>query len=184
MLKQQSADITNLISKMREQYHTLRRHYDQQLEEIELAFEKERVELLSKNKAEVETLFEKRRQMEETEFLERRQERERGFQLKIEEQRTHDADDYNKCKIALEKGIQELEQHLEKMRSTYQLNKEKLEYNLAVLAERNKEHKAIQSSYKNRLSRLRDTLSKLMSRYNHLDQKYKQTNTELTSEYK
>merc|ERR1719291_1550471 len=111
--------------------------------------------------------------MEETEFLERRQERERDFQQQIEDLRTHNADDYNKCKIALEKGIQELEQHLEKMMSTYQLNKEKLEYNLQVLSERNKEHIAIRSSYKNRLNRLRETLNNLMGRYNALDSRYK-----------
>lgn len=50
-------------------------------------------------------------------------------------------------------------------------NQEKLEYNLQVLSERNKEHTAIQSSYKNRLNRLRETLNTLMSRYNTLDQK-------------
>lgn len=184
MLKTQSADITSLIGKMREQYHTLRRHYDQQLEEIEEAAEHERTEQLSKNKAEIEALFEKRRQMEETEFLERRQDRERGFREQIDELRTQNVDDYNKCKIALEKGIQELEQHLEKMMSTYLLNKEKLEYNLQVLTERNKEHSAIQSSYRQRLNRLRETLNNLMSRYNSLDQKYKHQNSELTEEYK
>ncbi|CAJ1413811.1 unnamed protein product [Effrenium voratum] len=184
MLKQQSLDITTLISKMREQYHSLRQHYEQQLEDIEQAFEEERKEMLQKNKAEIEALFEKRRQMEENEFLERRQERERGFQLQIDELRTDNADSYNKCKIALEKGIQELEQHLEKMLATYLLNKEKLEYNLQVLSERNKEHTAIQSSYKNRLNRLRETLNTLMSRYNTLDQKYKTHNHELTEEYK
>merc|ERR1719432_579036 len=114
---------------MRDQYHALRKHYEQQLEQIEEAFEQERTDTLGKNKAEIEALFEKRRQMEETEFLERRQERERGFQQQIEELRTQNADYYNKCKIALEKGIQELEQHLEKMISTYLLNKEKLGYN-------------------------------------------------------
>lgn len=61
---------------------------------------------------------------------------------------------------------------------------EKLEYNLQVLSERNKEHTAIQSSYKNRLNRLRETLNTLMSRYNTLDQKYKSHNHELTEEYK
>merc|ERR1719221_1768529 len=65
MLKQQSSDITTLISKMRDQYHTLRRNYEDQLEEIEGAFDEERTELLAKNKAEIEALFEKRRQMEE-----------------------------------------------------------------------------------------------------------------------
>mmetsp|Transcript_86809 Transcript_86809/g.280490 ORF Transcript_86809/g.280490 Transcript_86809/m.280490 type:complete len:672 (-) Transcript_86809:69-2084(-) len=184
MLKQQSADITSIIAKMREQYHTMRRHYEQQLEEIEDAFEQERTDLLAKNKQEIESLFEQRRQMEESEFLERRQDRERGFQQQIEELRTHFADDYNKCKIALEKGIQELEQHHEKMMSTYQLNKEKLGYNLQVLTERNKEHQAIQSTYKNRLNKLRETLNTLMSRYNTLDQKYKHQNMDLTEEYK
>jgi dynein regulatory complex protein 1 len=184
MLKQQSADITTLIGKMREQYHTLRRHYEQQLEQIEEAFEQERTDLLGKNKAEIEALFEKRRHMEEMEFLERRQERQKGFEHQIEELRTTNADDYNKTKISLEKGIQELEQHLEKMMSTYLLNREKLDYNLQVLQERNKEHTAIQSSYKNRLNRLRESLNNLMSRYNTLDQKYKHYNVELTEEYK
>merc|ERR1719440_2239347 len=111
-------------------------------------------------------------------------ERERKFQQRIDELRQSDADDYNKSKIALERSIQELEQHLEKMMATYQLNKEKLDYNLQVLTERNKEHSAIQSSYKNRLNRLRETLNNLMSRYSKLDQKYKTENTELTEEYK
>ena len=64
------------------------------------------------------------------------------------------------------------------------IRQEKLEYNLQVLSERNKEHTAIQSSYKNRLNRLRETLNTLMSRYNTLDQKYKTHNHELTEEYK
>merc|ERR1712193_526448 len=47
-----------------------------------------------------------------------------------------------------------------------------------------KEHSAIQSTWENRLNRLRETLNNLMSRYSKLDQKYKQENTELTEEYK
>ena len=43
-------DITTLISKMRDQYHLLRQHYEQQLEDIEQAFEEERKEMLQKNK--------------------------------------------------------------------------------------------------------------------------------------
>merc|ERR1719504_171058 len=184
MLKQQSFYISSLIGKMRDQYLTLRRHYEQQLDQIEEAFEQERTDVLGNNKAEIEALFDKRRHMEEIEFLERRQERQKYFEHQIEELRTTNADDYNKTKISLEKGIQELEQHLEKMMSTYLLNREKLDYNLQVLQERNKEHLAIQSSYKNRLNRLRESLNNLMSRYHALDQKYKHSNMELTEEYK
>lgn len=184
MLKQQSSDITELISKMRAQYLTLRRHYEKQLDDIEEAFNKERSELLKENKAEMEKLFDERRKMEETEFLERRQEREREFQQQFDALYTENVDEYNRSKILLEKGIQELQQHLEKMISTYLLNKEKLDYNLQVLHERNQEHSAIQSTYRNRLNRLRETLNTHMSRYNELDQKYKRQNMNLTEEYK
>jgi dynein regulatory complex protein 1 len=194
MLKQQSSDIggdnrgiqktLGVIGKMREQYHTLRRHYEEQLEVIERAFEAEREDHLKRNKEDIKELFDKRRNMEEQEFLERRQQREQKHTEEIEELRRNFWDDYNQCKVNLERGIQELEQHLEKMMSTYLLNKEKLDYNLQVLQERNKEHQAIQSSYKNRLNKLRETLNTLMSRYNTLDQKYKHQNMELTEEYK
>lgn len=40
----------------------------------------------------------------------------------------------------LETDIQNLEQHLEAMRATYQLNTEKLEYNYRVLVERDHEN--------------------------------------------
>jgi len=183
-LKQQSGDITSLITKMREQYHAMRRGYDQQLEEIEKAFEQERRELIDSNKHEIEELFEKRKQMEEIEFLEERQKRERKFQQEIEELRTRDSDEYNQCKIKMEQSIQEFEQHHERMIATYQLNQTKLEYNNEVLAERYKEHSVIQSHYKNRLSKLRGTHSKLVERYTDLDKGYKEKNTQLTGEYK
>merc|ERR1719409_2639976 len=73
------------------------------LDAIEEAFVKERSDLLSKNKAEIEALFEERRHMEETEFLEARQERERRFQARIDELRQNDADEYNKNMIAFER---------------------------------------------------------------------------------
>merc|ERR1719262_1672960 len=110
--------------------------------------------------------------MEETDFLEERQMREREFQMKTDTLRINHADEFNQSKIALEKSIQDLEQHLEKMMATYQLNKEKLEYNLQVLTERYKEHSAIKLQYKNRLQRLRETLNTLMSRYLKMDSKY------------
>merc|ERR1719482_2504181 len=132
----------------------------------------------------MEELFEKRKRMEENEFLEARQNRERQYQIRTDQLRTTHADEFNQSKIALERSIQDLEQHLEKMMATYQLNKEKLEYNLQVLTERYKEHGAISSQYKNRLNRLRETLNTLMGRYHKMDGKYRQENIELTDEYK
>ena len=45
-------------------------------------------------------------------------------------------------RIKLETDIQTLEQQLEEMRATYQLNTEKLEYNYRVLTERDMENSA------------------------------------------
>jgi dynein regulatory complex protein 1 len=187
VLKQMALDVGGpggLIAKMRLQYQSLRNEYEEQLDATENAFIQERTELRDRHKVEMEELFEKRKRMEETDFLEERQKRERDFQEKTDMLRINHADEFNQSKIALEKSIQDLEQHLEKMMATYQLNKEKLEYNLQVLTERYKEHSAIQSQYKNRLNRLRETLNTLMGRYHKMDGKYRQENIELTEEYK
>lgn len=58
--------------------------------------------------------------------------------------------------------IQTLEQQLEEMRATYQLNTEKLEYNYRVLTERDMENSATLSHQKRKLSKLKDALSGLV----------------------
>eukprot|EP00397_Hematodinium_sp_SG-2012_P021688 GEMP01022425.1.p1 GENE.GEMP01022425.1~~GEMP01022425.1.p1 ORF type:complete len:682 (+),score=169.67 GEMP01022425.1:38-2083(+) len=183
-IKMMSMDTHKLVEEMCQQARTMQAAYGVRYGKTEQAFLKDRNEMLGRNKGEMDQLFEQRRQMEECEFIEQREAREAKYQQKIDDLRTQDADDYNKSKMSLERSIQELEQHLEKMMANYQLNKEKLDYNLQVLTERNKEHSAIQSSYKNRLNRLRETLNHLMTRYHKLDQKYKQENLDLTEEYK
>lgn len=57
---------------------------------------------------------------------------------------------------------QTLEQQLEEMRATYQLNTEKLEYNYRVLTERDMENSATLSHQKRKLSKLKDALSGLV----------------------
>lgn len=133
VLKRQSGDVSVVLKKMRAQYVLMQGLYSDQLDAVEKAFSDERGDLMKKNKDEIEALFEKRRAMEETDFLESRGEREAKFQDKIKELRESDGDEFNNSRIALEKSVQELEGHLEKMASTYQLNKEKLDYNLQVL---------------------------------------------------
>ncbi|CEM02485.1 unnamed protein product [Vitrella brassicaformis CCMP3155] len=183
-LGRQEEAVKLILQRMRSQYETLKKHYADELDAIEQAHIRERAEMRSRNKSEIDSLFDRRRRMEESEFMEARQKREKEFQERLDELRTQDSDDYTKSKISLEKSIQELEQHLERMVATYQLNKEKLDYNLQVLTERNKEHSTILSSYKNRLNRLRETWTNLVARYQKLDTKYKQQNIELTEEYK
>lgn len=60
------------------------------------------------------------------------------------------------------KNKQTLEQQLEEMRATYQLNTEKLEYNYRVLTERDMENSATLSHQKRKLTKLKDALSGLV----------------------
>ena len=68
--------------------------------------------------------------------------------------RSQNVEDYNVLKIKLEFETQKLEQTLQEMRATYQLNTEKLEYNYRVLSERNKENQTTIAQQKRKLSRL------------------------------
>jgi hypothetical protein len=96
----------------------------------------------------------------------------------------HDTEDFYTLKVRLETEVQNLEQQLEDMRATYQLNTEKLEYNFRVLHERNQENHKTISANKRKLARLQDNLSTLKSKYASLDAKYKAENQELSEAFK
>jgi dynein regulatory complex protein 1 len=53
-------------------------------------------------------------------------------QDELDHLRVKDAEEFNQVKLKLESDIMNLEQDLQRMRATYQLNSEKLEYNLQV----------------------------------------------------
>ncbi|EER08673.1 NBP2b protein, putative [Perkinsus marinus ATCC 50983] len=153
-----------------------------QLESFERLLERERVDLLDKQKREMDDLFEKRRQREENEFFDQRQEREKGFQQRTDELLHRDLDEFNKAKISLENSINELEEHSERTMATYQLNKEKLDYNLQVLAERNKEHTAIEAAYKMKLGKMRNAKQKISQKFAEMEATLRKENTDLTED--
>ena len=103
-----------------------------------------------------------------------------SFQQELEELRVQDAEDYNILKVKLEKDIQNLEQHLEAMRATYQLNTEKLEYNYRVLVEREQENQSTISAQKRKVAQQRDILSTLKSKYTESERRFLSENTKLT----
>ena len=95
-----------------------------------------------------------------------------------------DAEDYNILKIKLETEIQTLEQQLEEMRATYQLNQEKLDYNYRVLVERDSENTNTIKTQKKKLTRMADMLSSLKQKYAREEKRFKEENADLTNEYK
>lgn len=117
-------------------------------------------------------------------FLEQRQARADEDSRALDRQRTQDAEDYAILKIRLETEIQTLEQDLEEMRATYQLNSEKLDYNYRVLQERDQENGLTIQQQKRKLARLQDLLSGLKGRHAREDAKFRADNAELTDDFK
>merc|ERR1712072_1620514 len=112
----------------------------------------------------IDALYEKRKEAE-LKFLENRRAREEKHRQEIEDMLVKDGEEYNKLKIKLENDVQTLEQQLQEMRATYQLNTEKLDYNYRVLSERDMENMATLATKKRKLSRLKDQVSTLIQKY-------------------
>ncbi|CAM9565011.1 unnamed protein product [Ectocarpus sp. 4 AP-2014] len=177
-------DVEELLERMRTEFRELQEEYEVELEAVEEVFLQEREGLLAANKAEVDVLFEKRREMELS-YMESKQKRQEQYQAEIEALLTRDGEEHTKLKIKLETDIQQtLEQQLEEMRATYQLNTEKLEYNYRVLTERDMENSATLSHQKRKLTKLKDALSGLVQRYQETDTRDKKRNEELTEEFR
>ena len=182
-LKEQATAIDNLITTMHDRTTDMIDRYSEELQAIETAFMTERNELLSSQLSEIEALTERRRNVEDANMKKR--------QLKIEDwqHRLHEIHEaygeyYNKLKCQLQTEIQGLEQQLEEMRALYQLNAEKLNYNLQVLSERVKENDKAIATHKRKLARLQDVLSGLITKYAETDKKFRQENNVLTESYR
>jgi len=98
--------------------------------------------------------------------------------------RMKDSEHYNQVKLKLETDIQNLEQELQRMRATYQLNAEKLEYNLQVLRKRDDENQTTKIQQKRKMLRLQDTLNVYKARLKKQEKQYQDENAVLTEDYK
>lgn len=183
LLSQHQEDINAILKRLSSNFSTFLATIRQEITTIEETFIKERAELLEKNREEIDALFDKRRKLELV-IMESKQQREKKFAAELLEIRSRDAEDYNSLKVDLENSIQIFEQQLEEMRATYQLNSEKLEYNHSVLIERDLENKATVEHHRQRLRRLKESLSALIARFHKQDAKFKSENSSLTDEYK
>ncbi|KAJ3020875.1 UNVERIFIED_CONTAM: hypothetical protein HDU68_009921 [Siphonaria sp. JEL0065] len=182
-LKRQAEEIDTLIERMEEQYRNLQTTLKEELEHIEKAFIEERTELLETNMKEAESLFSQRRD-NEGKYLEERADRIEDHAKQLEALRVRDAEEYNLVKIKLETDVQVLEQQLQQMRATYQLNTEKLEYNFQVLKKREEENASILGTQKRKITRLTDHLNLLKSKMTKQERLYQQEYVSLTDDYK
>ncbi|XP_053314603.1 dynein regulatory complex protein 1 [Spea bombifrons] len=159
-LKKQAEDVGLLIERMEEQIRSLTKTFREELLNIEKAFESERRDLLNSNRRKWEEGMEARRGRE-LEDLTLRMKKVEEYERQLNQLRVQDGEEYNVIKIKLETDVQILQQQLQQMKATYQLNQEKLEYNYQVLKKRDEENTITKSQQKRRITRLQDVLNNL-----------------------
>uniref|UniRef100_A0A2K5VI08 Dynein regulatory complex protein 1 n=1 Tax=Macaca fascicularis TaxID=9541 RepID=A0A2K5VI08_MACFA len=182
-LKKQSDDICLLLERMEEQVKNVMKTFREELYNIEKAFEVERQELLASNKKKWERALQAHN-AKELEYLTNRMKKVEDYEKQLNRQRIWDCEEYNTIKIKLEQDVQILEQQLQQRKAIYQLNQEKLEYNLQVLKKRDEESTVIKSQQKRKINRLHDILNNLRSKYAKQIKQFQEENQSLTLDYK
>lgn len=182
-LKRQAEDIDLILERMEEQAKTLLKAYQEELSEIESSFDAERRELLEKHRSEWEGAMERRRGKEKA-YLEERERRIEENEAQLQHLKVRNAEEFNQIKIKLETDIQVLQQQIQQMKATFQLNAEKLEYNFQVLKKRDEENTVTISQQKRKLTRLQDTLNNYRARVAKQEKAHQDELVSLMEEYR
>ncbi|XP_075263922.1 dynein regulatory complex protein 1-like [Convolutriloba macropyga] len=182
-LKKQAEDIDLMVERMEDQIKNLTKTHREELMQVEKAFVSERKELLQNSNNKFDSLM-KNKQDKEENYLENRQAKMEDNERVLQELRVKDAEDYNSVKIKMETDVQILEQQVQQMKATYQLNQEKLEYNFQVLKKRDDENTITKNQQKRKITKLQDVLNNLKSKLNDQEKDTKKGNVSLMEEYK
>ncbi|CAM9650106.1 unnamed protein product [Lampetra planeri] len=181
-LKRQATDIELLTERMEEQARSIAQTCREEMTSLEKEFEAERRELLEKNRKEWEQATHTRRDREEQQ-LEGRLRRAEDQEQQLQDLRRQGVEETNEIKEKLEGDVQALQQQLQQMKATYQLNQEKLEYNFHVLKKRDEENALAKALQKRRLTRQQDLLTSLKARHAKMERQYKDENLSLASDF-
>ena len=130
-LKRQAEDVDLLLERMEEQTRSLMRTYREELGEIEQAFETERRGVLESQWAAWDDSTGQRAERE-GDYLQERERRIEENEAQLQHLRVRNMEEFNRIKTKLETDIQVLQQQIQQMKATFQLNAEKLEYNFQV----------------------------------------------------
>ncbi len=182
-LKKQAEDVDLILERMEEQARTLLKAYREELGEIEGSFDAERRETVEKHRSEWEGAMESR-QSKERGYLAERERRLEENEAQLQHLRVRNAEEFNRIKIKLETDIQVLQQQIQQMKATFQLNAEKLEYNFQVLKKRDEENTVTISQQKRKLTRLQDTLNSYRTRVSKQERTHQDELDSLMDEYR
>ncbi|KAM6084257.1 dynein regulatory complex protein 1 isoform 2-T2 [Theristicus caerulescens] len=180
-IKKQSDEIHLLLERMEEQIRTMLKTYRHKLLQIEKAFELERQELLDNNRKKWEEAIQAHN-ARELEYLHARMRKVEEFEKQLNQLRVEDEEEYNSMKTQLENDVQNLERQLQQMKAAYQLNQEKLEYNLQVLKKQDEENTIIRSQQKRKLNRLHSLLNNLRTKLAKQEKHLREENQSLAAD--
>ena len=176
------ARVDALVSRMSTTHAELCALLQREVAAVEAAMIEDRLRAAATSRKELDALFDSRRAMEK-QLVESALVREEAEAREMSELHTADTENYARLKVKLETDVAILEQQLEKMKFTYTLNTEKLEYNFRVLTERDSENKTELAGQKSRLARLRGTLGKLHAQYAAMDDTYQVQNEGIRDDF-
>ena len=182
-LRKEEEDIEKMIDLMRKQYISLRDEYTLQLVAIEDAFMAERNELLKANRNEIDDLFKRHRDLEEK-YTHDRQTLEDDNAEELEKKREDDANNLQKTKISVENNLQSLETYMEDMKAIYQLNLEKLIYNVKILEERENENSSTKNELNKRKRNLHTSFVTMNAKVEDKEKEFTKINATLTNKFK
>ncbi|KNE72213.1 hypothetical protein AMAG_16696 [Allomyces macrogynus ATCC 38327] len=181
-LKRQADEIDQLLVRMDQQFAAFKKSLREELVHIERAHVAERADAIDANVREIERLFESRKASEQR-YLDERSRRVHDHADALDELRVQDAEEYNLVKIKLETDVQVLEQQLQQMKATYQLNTEKLEYNYQVLKKRDDENSITVNQQKRRITRMTDIVNTLKSKLARQEKQFAGEHATLQDDY-
>jgi len=161
----------------------MKRFYLEEIIAIEDAFVSERKELLDRHRKEFDEKMEEKR-TKEVAFLNERFKRVERNENELHSLRVKDAEEYNEMKVKLETDVQILEQQLQQMKATYQLNQEKLAYNYQVLQKRDEENAKTKAQQKRKITKLQDSLTNLKKKLAKQVKQFGDENSTLSDDYK
>ena len=182
-LKKQAEDVDLILERMEDQVKTIMKGFREELEEIEKAFVAERAALLQQHIGTWDKEMERRRKIE-LDYLKERERRIDDHEQQLQHLRQQNAEEYKKIMMTFEKEIQALQQQIEQMKATFQLNAEKLEYNFHVLKKRDEENMITISQQKRKITKLQDVLTNLRKKLSKQEEQYQVESVAITEEYR
>uniref|UniRef100_UPI00358F76F0 dynein regulatory complex protein 1-like isoform X2 n=1 Tax=Myxine glutinosa TaxID=7769 RepID=UPI00358F76F0 len=171
-LKQQAEDITLIIERSEHRTQDMMFAQQEELETIEKAFEKERQDFLLANEQEWEQQMKSLQKCKE-EHTRKLAMRVEEHQQAMNELRYEEFEGLAEVRTRLLTNIQELEEQIQQMQVTFQMNQDKLDYNLHILRKQDQEDNAIFSQQKRKRNRQYEVLNKLketLGKHHHKDQ--------------